>query len=124
MKPTLTRDAWAAEVLSRFPTATLVDGLDVVCSAFYVDAEQVGWYDPSDCCVIARPGHDAPDTYGATDPNHTQAAEYVEPNKQILVVIGGVTFFSLPVGPTEARHLLESVKRAAPNTDPMIVVAN
>lgn len=48
---------------------------------------------------------------------------YVEPNKQILVVIGGVTFFSLPVGPAEAQHVLESVKRAAPNTDPMIVVA-
>lgn len=49
---------------------------------------------------------------------------YVEPNKQILVVIGGVTFFSLPVGPNDAQHVLESVKRAAPNTDPMIVVAN
>lgn len=50
--------------------------------------------------------------------------EYIEPNKQVLVVIGGVTFFSLPVGPNEARHLLQCVKNAAPNTDPMIVVAN
>lgn len=49
---------------------------------------------------------------------------YIEPNKQILVVIGGVTFISLPVGPNEAQHVLESVKRAAPNTDPMIVAAN
>ena len=47
-----------------------------------------------------------------------------EPNKQILVVIGGVTFFSLPIGPNEAKHVLQSVKNAAPNTDPMIVVAN
>ncbi len=48
---------------------------------------------------------------------------YVEPAKQVLVVIGGVTFTSLPVGPAEARALLESVKRSAPNTDPMIVVS-
>ena len=49
---------------------------------------------------------------------------YIEPNKQILVVIGGVSFFSIPVGPAEAKSLLEAVKNAAPNTDPMIVVAN
>jgi hypothetical protein len=44
--------------------------------------------------------------------------------KQILVVIGGVTFTSLPVGENEAQYVLESVKRAAPNTDPMIVDDN
>lgn len=55
---------------------------------------------------------------------NTDGTPYIEPNKQILVVIGGVTFTSLPVGPAEAKHLLESVKRAAPNTDPMIVVAS
>ena len=49
---------------------------------------------------------------------------YTEPNKQILVVIGGVTFFSLPIGPNEAKSVLNAVKIAAPNTDPMIVVAN
>lgn len=50
--------------------------------------------------------------------------EYVEPNKQILVVIGGVTFLSLPVRAEYAQSVLQSVKNAAPNTDPMIVVAN
>jgi hypothetical protein len=55
---------------------------------------------------------------------NTDGTPYVEPNKQILVVIGGVAFFSLPVGPAEAKSVLESVKRAAPNTDPMIVVAS
>lgn len=50
--------------------------------------------------------------------------EYVEPNKQILVVIGGVTFTSIPVKAEDAQHVLQSVKSAAPNTNPMIVVAN
>lgn len=54
----------------------------------------------------------------------TDGKPYVEPDKQVIVVIGGVMFKSHRVGPEEAKHLLESVKRAAPNTDPMIVVAN
>jgi len=54
----------------------------------------------------------------------TNGDVYREPAKQILVVLGGVTFFSLPIGPCEARHVMRSVKNAAPNSDPMIVVAN
>jgi hypothetical protein len=50
--------------------------------------------------------------------------EYVEPNKQILVVIRGVTFVSLPVGPCEAKWIEADMRRNYPNLDPMIVVAN
>jgi hypothetical protein len=43
--------------------------------------------------------------------------------KQILAVIGGVTFTSLPIGEKEAQHVLDSFSRAAPNCDPQIVDA-
>lgn len=40
---------------------------------------------------------------------------------QVLVVIGGVLFASVPLGITEAEHTVNAVQIAAPNTDPMIV---
>ena len=63
------------------------------------------------------------DGFGSFDID-TSKDVYVEPNKQVLVVIGGVTFVSLPVRAEYAKQLVQSVKNAAPNTDPMIVVAN
>lgn len=67
--------------------------------------------------------YEVQDGFGSFTVN-TDVDPYIEPNKQVLVVIGGVVFTSSPVEPEEAKHLVQSVKQAAPNTAPMIVVAN